>query len=355
MMQPPPNPIAALFANLRRPQIYGGNPFQMQTQQQAESQVDAVGAPPPAPAPAPSGRRPAPPRGNSFMDSRGFRIADAVLGGATISEARAGLDAQEAAKARAARIAELGAQVEMSPAERLLFEADPETWFKVAGSRLEDRVVADGSTIASGARGASYTNAPEPTPDRIMTGADLNGDGIEDYALESVVRERLTSGQPRPGAPQSQGPAVGTRAVNPNDPNAPAMVWNGSAWEPEGSPRPTSAAPTGAATPQGQGFRNYGEITSFLTTQFPGARITSTSRPQAVQDDLYRRGKTPTRNSTHVEGRGLGTDFVPPVPFSQWPEIARQLEATGRFRRVRVESGQGRNQGTGAHIHLEPR
>ena len=193
MMQPPPNPIAALFANLRRPQIYGGNPFQMQTQQQAESQIDAVGAPPPAPAPAPSGRRPAPPRGNSFMDSRGFRIADAVLGGATISEARAGLDAQEAAKARAARIAELGAQVEMSPAERLLFEADPETWFKVAGSRLEDRVVADGSTIASGARGASYTNAPEPTPDRIMTGADLNGGNVVDR-LVGVQLDALAAG-----------------------------------------------------------------------------------------------------------------------------------------------------------------
>lgn len=328
------NPIMAMLANLRRPQIYDGNPFQMAGQQQAEAQVDAVGAPPPAPAQPPSGRRPAPPRGNSFMDSRGFRIADAVLGGATISEARAGLDAQEAAKARAARIAELGAQVEMSPSERLLFEADPETWFKVAGSRLEDRVVADGSTIASGARGASYTNEPEAPPDQLLE--MTNADGSTYRVLASDVRAQIEA---------ARGPGGSMPATAAPPPPPPGFV----------IVNPNQAAPTGAATPQGQGFSNYGEITSFLTSQFPGARITSTSRPQSVQDDLYRRGKTPTRNSTHVEGRGLGTDFVPAVPFSQWPEIARQLEETGRFRRVRVESGQGRNQGTGAHIHLEPR
>ena len=46
------NPIMAMLANLRRPQIYDGNPFQMAGQQQAEAQVDAVGAPPPAAPPA---------------------------------------------------------------------------------------------------------------------------------------------------------------------------------------------------------------------------------------------------------------------------------------------------------------
>lgn len=181
-------------------------------------------------------------------------------------------------------------------------------------------------------------NGLGPKPERIMmgdfTGPDGVPDGVPDLGYESAVRARLG---PPGGAPQAQPQGLpplppGLTLVNPNQ-----------------------AAPVRAATPQGQGFSNYGEITSFLTSQFPGSRITSTSRPQSVQDDLYRRGKTPTRNSTHVEGRGLGTDFVPAVPFSQWPEVARQLEATGRFRRVRVESGQGRNQGTGAHIHLEPR
>jgi hypothetical protein len=281
-----------------------------------------------------------------------MRIIDGVLSGQTITSARDEADAREAALARQARIAEMGSQIPMSPQERLLFEADPETWYKVVGSRLEERVVADGSNIASAANGASYENTPEPTPDRIMTGADLNDDGVPDYALESVVRGQLTS--PRPGVPQSQGPAVGTVARNPNDPNAPAMVWNGSAWEAEGSPRPTRAAPSGAATPQGQAFSGYGDLTSFLADFSPGSRVTSMGRSQAEQDALYRRGKTPTRNSTHVEGRGLGTDYVPQIPFDQWEQEAARLRATGRFRNVRIETGRGRNQGTGAHIHLEP-
>ena len=130
-------------------------------------------------------------------------------------------------------------------------------------------------------------------------------------------------------------------------------VWNGSAWEPEGSPRPTSAAPVRAASPQGQGFGNYGDLRGFVSQQIPGARFTSGFRSQAEQDDLVRRGKTRATRSQHTYG--MGQDFVPPVPMSQWPEIARQLEATGRFRTVLIETGKGRNQGTAPHIHLEPR
>ena len=156
----------------------------------------------------------------------------------------------------------------------------------------------------------------------------------------------------RPQAPNGP-PAVGARVVNPNDPNAPAMVWNGSAWTPETSPRPTSAAPVRAATPQGQGFGNYSDLRGFVSQQVPGARFTSGYRTQAEQDDLVRRGKTRATRSQHTYG--MGQDIVPPVPMSQWPEIARQLEATGRFRTVLIETGKGRNQGTAPHIHLEPR
>ena len=197
-------------------------------------------------------------------------------------------------------------------------------------------------------------NGLGPKPERIMTGADLNGDGAPDFAYESTIRNALDGRTPIPGQAAMQSPAVGQRAVNRNDPNAPALVWNGQAWVAEGSARPTEAAPTGAATPQGQRFGSYDEIGSFLAEFSPGSRITSMGRSQAVQDDLYNRGKTPTRNSTHVNGRGLGTDYVPRLPFDQWEQEAARLRATGRFRNVRIETGRGRNQGTGPHIHLEP-
>ena len=182
-------------------------------------------------------------------------------------------------------------------------------------------------------------NGLGPKPERIWTG-DLNNDGANEIGYDSDVRAWLDAHRGMPGAQAGQ-PQAAPQGLPPLPPGLTLV-------------NPNQAAPSGAATPQGQGFASYGEITSFLSDFSPGARVTSMGRSQAVQDDLYRRGKTPTRNSTHVEGRGLGTDYVPQLPFGQWEQEAARLRATGRFRNVRIETGKGRNQGTGPHIHLEP-
>lgn len=177
-----------------------------------------------------------------------------------------------------------------------------------------------------------------PTPRPKIYNGDINGDGVNDIALEDDVYRMLGV-----GGPQGQSPMRAPQGQEPPPPPGFSII------------RPNQAAsPTGAVAATGQGFTNYGQIEGFLTEMFPGSRITGKGRSQAVQDDFVRRGLSPTRNSTHVEGRGLGTDFVPPVPFDQWNDYAERLRSTGRFRRVRVETGRGRNQGTGAHIHLEP-
>lgn len=223
MMQPPPNPIAALFANLRRPQIYGGNPFQMQTQQQAESQVDAVGAPPPAPAPAPSGRRPAPPRGNSFMDSRGFRIADAVLGGATISEARAGLDAQEAAQARQQEMAALADSLNMDPQERLIFMTDPEAWAKAQSTAMETRVLGHGDTLHTPG-GEDYQPGITPYDQRSMDDAKAKAEA-DRARMVAADEERARANRAREGLAGARENRVAGNArarSRPAPPRAPA-------------------------------------------------------------------------------------------------------------------------------------
>lgn len=177
-------------------------------------------------------------------------------------------------------------------------------------------------------------NAMAPKPDPVRLG-DVDGNGVPDAFRQSDLDAYYANGGQSPfarmspgGQPQGLPPIPeGFRPVNPTE--APATV---------------GAAP--------QGFKSYGEIERFLADFSPGSRVTDRGRTQARQDYYYERGISPTRNSTHVNG--LGTDYVPNLPFSQWEAEAERLRATRRFRRVRVETGRGRGQGTGPHIHLEP-
>lgn len=95
-----------------------------------------------------------------------------------------------------------------------------------------------------------------------------------------------------------------------------------------------------------------------------GLQLGRQVRTQAEQDSLYNRGLTPTRNSAHIGGRAL--DW----PARQLPDGRRGREAE-QYVRGRIaaaygedvansydyqwESGRGRYQGTGPHVHVEPR
>ena len=142
----------------------------------------------PAPRPAPRGNR-----GGGFMDSRGFRIVDSVLGGRTITEARDAENAREAAQAQRAEMEALADSLEMGPEERLLFMTDPETWAKVAQSRQEVRTVAGGSTV--GDSSGPLWAAPE-----------VGMDGGVPYSLDPMTGQ-ATYDEARPLGPNEQAQA----------------------------------------------------------------------------------------------------------------------------------------------------
>lgn len=100
-------------------------------------------------------------------------------------------------------------------------------------------------------------------------------------------------------------------------------------------------------------YRMFGDNTDrYLTSQL---------RTQAQQDDWYNRGLTTTRHSAHITGRAY--DY----PASRLSgrrgreaiiEVQRQMRAAGydiNQLEFRWESGQGRGQGTGPHVHVEPK
>lgn len=121
-------------------------------------------------------------------------------------------------------------------------------------------------------------------------------------------------------------------------------------------PAPVSGVSRSAASPGsggGPGFGTREEVLAFIAPIVGDFRPSSGERSREEQDALIARGATSAYNSAHVNG--LGQDIVPSAPREQWEQIANDLRATGRFGRVLVESGNGRNQGTGPHIHLEPR
>jgi hypothetical protein len=346
------NPIMALLANLRRPQIYDGNPFQMAGQQQAEAQVDAVGAPPPAPAQAPAPPSPqrdrpgTPARRPSLWRALSSGLVDGgIAAGMDREEARiAGLDARDAAantlrvRAEAFR-ASVGEDGQFNPQAYLRAHADAgipidptdiKSLLETGRPNFNDVTV--GNIRYRVGEDGQYTEvARDSTPDW-RKGPDRNGDGEEDWFN---ANPGPPASSPRPGTPPSSG-------IVPPELLQGAKPLN-----------PTSAAPSGAATPQGQRFGNRAELRDFVSQQIPGARFTSGYRTQAEQDALVRRGVTKATRSAHTYAGGQ--DIVPNLPFSQWEAEAERLRATGRFRKVIIETGVGRNQGTAPHIHLEPR
>ena len=94
-----------------------------------------------------------------------------------------------------------------------------------------------------------------------------------------------------------------------------------------------------------------GEFWDEMEAVFGGGNVTSGYRSQEEQDALVRRGVTRARRSTHTEGTGY--DLAIGAAKSE-QEIRDRLAAQGlRVKRVIRETGRGRNQGTGAHWHVE--
>lgn len=89
-----------------------------------------------------------------------------------------------------------------------------------------------------------------------------------------------------------------------------------------------------------------------------GMNLGNQVRTQAEQDSLFRRGLTPTRNSRHLTGEAVDIrprDIGGLTGQVAVAEVNRRLQAagyTGMY--VQWESGHGRNQGTGAHVHVQP-
>lgn len=87
-----------------------------------------------------------------------------------------------------------------------------------------------------------------------------------------------------------------------------------------------------------------------LKRAFPGIRVTSTARTRQEQDALVSAGKTRARNSQHVTGTGL--DVVLPANVSP-AKVRRFLSDQGVNPGEFInETGKGRNQGSGAHLHI---
>lgn len=244
------NPIMALLANLRRPQIYDGNPFQMAGQQQAEAQVDAVGAPPPAPAQAPAPPSPqrdrpgTPARRPSLWRALSSGLVDGgIAAGMDREEARiAGLDARDAAantlrvRAEAFR-ASVGEDGQFNPQAYLRAHADAgipidptdiKSLLETGRPNFNDVTV--GNIRYRVGEDGQYTEvARDSTPDW-RKGPDRNGDGEEDWFN---ANPGPPASSPRPGTPPSSG-------IVPPELLQGAKPLN-----------PTSAAPSGAAAPQG--------------------------------------------------------------------------------------------------------
>lgn len=330
---------------IKRPTLYGQmGPAQFDAPDPAiqtrERELAAPAGQPVAPAPAPAGSpRPAP-RGRN-----GWRVLDGVLGGRTISESMDYEDSRiEAAQQRAAAQAQAQGRVEafqqavddrgnfdprayLMAHDRLgipLDPADVKSIMETGRPVFADDVTVGGIRFRPGQDG-SYTEVARDSRPDWQKGPDRNNDGEEDWF----------NANPSPqGAPRSNPPPVLTELP-------PTAVVR--------PPRPTEAPATVGAAPQG--FKDRNEVVGFVQQRYSG-RPTSGYRSQAEQDALVRRGVTRATRSSHTYANGQ--DFVPDVPQSEWPRIKAELEATGRFRRVIIETGRGRNQGTGAHIHLEP-
>lgn len=91
-------------------------------------------------------------------------------------------------------------------------------------------------------------------------------------------------------------------------------------------------------------------IAKKLEKRFPGLRVTSKRRSRAEQDALVRAGKTRARNSQHVDGTAL--DIVLPDGVNPG-QVRSYLSGIGVEPGEFInESGRGRNQGTGAHLHI---
>lgn len=91
------------------------------------------------------------------------------------------------------------------------------------------------------------------------------------------------------------------------------------------------------------------EIGALIEQSFPGARVTSTVRTRAEQDRLIASGATKARNSQHLTGNGL--DVVLPSNVSP-AQVRSFLNDRGINPGEFLNERGGRNQGTGAHLHI---
>ncbi len=91
-------------------------------------------------------------------------------------------------------------------------------------------------------------------------------------------------------------------------------------------------------------------VKELIRSAIPGVRFTSGERSQAEQDRLVAAGKTRAKNSQHVSKTGL--DLVLPKGFDS-TDVDGILSKAGISLSESInETGKGRNQGTGPHLHI---
>lgn len=96
--------------------------------------------------------------------------------------------------------------------------------------------------------------------------------------------------------------------------------------------------------------RSSGDVAGLLKSQFPGLRVTSADRTPQQQQALIAARKTRATNSQHLAGTAL--DIVLPDSV-QSTQVANFLRSQGvNPTEFLNESGRGRNQGTGPHLHI---
>lgn len=359
--------MALLAPQIRPPRIIGMEPLDLTPAELGQPPVAAPAAQAPADAPSMRGQprpgTPSPYDGDLLQGAdaeprapgRRFNAGDILAGiGAAASElngnpgainawrasreARGEAERQRAAQAeRAARIQGIADELGLEGRERLAFEIDPEKWISEFGQPAAPQTIEgpDGiyeRTAEGWQRVADY---PPPLPELLIY--DVDGNGADDITTKAEAYRRLgIGGQPRPGTPTPV-PAQG-EAVPPN------LLQGAVPLNPTEAPATVGAAP--------QGFSNRNDMLGFVRQAIPGARPSSGYRTQAEQDALVARGVTRAKRSSHTYSGGQ--DIVPPGDPSTWGPYADQLRASGRFRKVIIETGRGRNQGTAPHIHLEP-
>ena len=235
-------------------------------------------------------------------------------------------------------------------------------------------------------------SVPSEAQDR-TTGASNSQRSIEDVVARQAMGDRALQnarnprGQSTTPTPQTQGPVSRNNNPHPMDgrmqdvfrnPGATlrdlleasgvTFDWAGFRQAPRQQEVPTTDARPSTGTTQRVSSWSDGPNFNLSTPEGladfngrMGLELGNQVRTQAEQDRLFNNRQTPTRNSYHITGEAFD---VPPAAIGGLTGENATNAVLTRMRQARYnvddyevkwETGHGRNQGTGAHVHVEPR